>query len=103
MTGILGENDVSGMLADLAAADGAVEVTFGDTTVYGLFDRASAELFAGDMPTVVADAEGVHVEAGSLPGLGNGDTVTVDGTEYRVLKILDHGDGAMQWIALATP
>ena len=55
------------------------------------------------MPTLVADAEGVHVKAGSLPGLQHGSSITVDGTEYSVLKILDHGDGAMQWIALGTP
>ena len=103
MSGILGDSDITAMLEDLAEADGAVEVRFGSASVQGLFDRASAELFAGEMPTLVGDAEVVHVKAGSLPGLGPGSTVTVDGTSYKVQKLLVHGDGAMQAIVLTTP
>jgi len=103
VTGTLGETDIEAMLADLADAEGAVEVRFGSTSVLGLFDRASAELFAGEMPTLVADSEGVHVKAGSLPGLAAGAAIIVGGADYKVLKILAHGDGAMEWIALTSP
>lgn len=103
MPGILGEADVTAILADLDLCDGAVEVCFGSATALGIFDRASAELFAGDMPSLVADAEVVHVKTGSLPGIGSGSEITVDGTSYKVLKVLTHGDGAMQAVALTEP
>jgi len=100
---ILGNSDIGEMIEDLAQAGGAVEVRFGSATTWGLFDRASAELFAGEMPTLVADAEGVHIKSGSLPGIASGSDVTVDGTAYKVMKVILHGDGGMQWLALGEP
>lgn len=100
MPGILGGSDIGEMIDDLAQAGGAVEVSFGSATTWGLFDRASAELFAGEMPVLVADAEGVHIKAGTLPGVRSGSDITVDGTTYTVQKVTLHGDGAMEFLAL---
>jgi hypothetical protein len=106
MPGFLGAADIPAILADLAGADGAVEVTFGATTVTGLFDRAAVQFFDGEMPTTIVDGEAVHIQADSLPGLEHGSTVTVAepgtaGDAYTVIRVLCYGDGAMQRIALA--
>jgi len=101
MSGIFGETDISAMLTDLLAADGAVEVTLGSTTVTGLFDRDAVEIFGVDMATTISEELVVHVKAGGLPGLVSGVDVTVDGAVHRVTKVLPYGDGAMLRIALA--
>lgn len=102
MPGFLGDADIAEILADLAEAGGAVEVTLGATTVTGLFDRAAVQFFDGEMPTMIADGEAVHIKAGSLPGLDPAATITVDGTDYKVLRVLSYGDGAMQRVALTS-
>ncbi len=98
----LGE-DIKAMLADLAGSVGAVEVTVGAVTVYGLLDRDVFEVLGGEMPAVVAADEVVHVQAGVLPGLQSGAAITVGGTAYVVLKVLPYGDGAMIRVALRKP
>lgn len=100
---ILGESDIAEMLADLAAAGGGVDVTLGAATVTGLLDREAAELFGGEMPTLVSADEVVHVQTGALTGLASGASITVDGTSYVVLKVLPYGDGGMTRIALRKP
>lgn len=100
---VLSEADVAAMLADLEEAGGGVHVTFGDVTVTGLLDREAVEVLGGEMPAVVAADETVHVRSGVLPGLASGVPVTLDGTEYVVLKVLTYGDGAMTRIALRKP
>jgi len=99
----LGESDIAEMLADLSAAEGAVEVAIGDTTVTGLLDREAVELLGGEMPGVMAADEMVHVRTGTLPGLASGVAITVGGTSYKILKIIPYGDGAMTRIALRKP
>lgn len=100
MAGILGEADIFAMLTDLAEADSAVGVTLGATTVTGLFDRAAVQFFDGEMPTMIADGEAVHIKAGSLPGVEAGDEIDVAGTTYFVRNVMSYGDGAMQRIGL---
>ena len=102
MPGILGEADIPAMIADLADADSAVEVTLGATTVMGLFDRAAVQFFDGEMATLIAPGEAVHIPADSLPDLEPGAAVTVEGVSFKVLRILPYGDGAMVRIALTT-
>jgi len=99
----LGESDIAAMLADLSAAEGAVDVTIGDTTVTGLLDQEAVELLGGEMPGVIAADEMVHIRTGTLPGLVSGVAITVGGTSYKVLKIMPYGDGAMTRIALRKP
>lgn len=104
MGGILGEEDIVEMLADQLAVDGAVEVTLGATRVTGLLDRAAVQFFDGEMPTMIAEGEAVHVKAGSLPGLEPEAAISVTvgamTTDYTVLRVLKYGDGAMERIAL---
>ena len=99
----LGESDITSMLSDLAAAGGGVNVTLGSATVIGLLAREAAEIFGGDMPTLVATDEAVHVKSGSLSGLVSGVSIVVGGTNYVVLKALPYGDGAMTRIILRKP
>jgi hypothetical protein len=106
VNGILGDADINEMLADLAEAGSAVEVTLGSTTVTGLFDRAAVQIFDGEMPTLIPDGEALHIKAGSLPGLVPAAMLTVTfpgaaaGTDYKVLRILPYGDGAVVRVAL---
>jgi len=100
---VLGEEDVAAMLDDLAEAGGGVDVTLAATTVTGLLDREAVEILGGEMPTVVAADETVHVRSAALPGLASGAPVTVGGVDYVVLKVLSYGDGAMTRIALRKP
>ena len=100
MSGILGENDIAAIIADLADADGAVAVVFGSSSTTGLYDRAALQIFDGEMPTTIAEWEAVHIEAGSLEGLENGSEITVAGVAYTVRAILPYGDGAMERISL---
>ncbi len=100
---VFGGLDIPAMLADLAEADGVVEVTLGGTTVFGLLDREAIEILGGEMPAVVAADEIVHVQSGALPGLKSGVPITVDGTAYVVLKVLPYGDGAMVRVVLRVP
>ena len=102
MPGFLGEADIPEFLADIARADGAVAVTLGATTVTGLFDRAAVQFFDGEMATLIAEGEAVHIQTGSLPGLAPAAAITVDGTDYKVLRVLSYGDGAMQRVALTS-
>ncbi len=95
--------DIPAILADLAEAGGVVEVTLGDTTVFGLLDREAVEILGGEMPAVVAADEIVHIQSGVLPDLQSGASITVDGTGYSVLKVLPYGDGAMVRVALRKP
>jgi hypothetical protein len=99
----LGGFDIASLLADLAEAGGVVEVTLGDTTVFGLLDREAVEILGGEMPAIVAADEIVHIQSGVLPGLQSGAAITVGGTAYNVLKVLPYGDGAMVRVALRTP
>lgn len=101
--GVLGAADIAEVLADLAAAGGAVEVTLGSTTVTGLFDRTTIQIFDGDMPTALVDGESVHIQAGTLPGLKPGSALTVDDVAYKALRVLAYGEGAMVRIALRLP
>jgi len=103
--GILGEEDIDEMLADQLMVDGAVEVTLGATKVTGLLDRAAVQFYDGEMPTMIAEGEAVHVKTGSLPGLEeeNAPISVTEGTtttHYTVLRLLPYGDGAMTRIAL---
>lgn len=106
MSGILGEEDIAEMLADLAGDMSAVEVTLGATTVTGLFDRAAVQMFDGEMPTLIPDGEAVHLKADALAGLEPEAAITVTrpgeetGTSYIVLRLLPYGDGAMVRVAL---
>jgi sorbitol-specific phosphotransferase system component IIA len=100
MSGILGENDIAAILADLVDADATVEVAFGTLTATGLLDRTAIQIFDGEMPTTIADGEAVHIQAGALPGLEPGSAITVAGTSYTVRAILLYGDGAMERISL---
>lgn len=100
MSGRLGESDIAAMLADLAGADGAVEVVLGSLSTTGLFDRAALQIFDGEMPTTVADGEAVHIEAGALAGLVPGSEITVAGVDYTVRSVLPYGDGAMERLSL---
>ena len=99
----LGESDITAILADLAAAGGGVQVTFGGVTVTGLLDREAIELLGDQMPAVVAAEHVVHIQDGVLPGLQSGAAITVGGTAYVVLKVLPYGDGAMVRVLLRTP
>ena len=101
--GFLGETDIAAMLSDLAEAGGGAQVTLGGATVTGLIDLEAAEILGGEMPAVVAADEVVHVKSESLPGLASGVPITVDGTDYVVLKALPYGDGAMTRIVLRKP
>jgi len=88
------------MIADLAEADGAVEIVLGSATTTGLSDRAALQIFDGEMPTMIAEPEAVHIEAGSLAGLESGSEITVAGVDYRVRAVLPYGDGAMERLSL---
>jgi hypothetical protein len=99
----LGESDIAAMLADLAAAGGAVEVILGAAKTTGLDDRQAAEVFGGEMPGVISMDEGVHVQTGALPGLASGSAITVDGVARVVREATPYGDGAMTRIALRDP
>jgi hypothetical protein len=99
----LGAADIAAMLADLDAAEGAVEVTLGSNTVNGLRDEEAVELLGGEMPAIVAADLIVHVASGSLPGLASKSSVVVDGSSYKILKVMPYGDGAMTRIALRQP
>lgn len=101
--GHLGEEDLIPMLDGFSEASATVAVTFGAITVTGLYDRVALQVFDGDMPTVIPDGESVHIVAGSLTDLAPGDSITVDGVSYKVLRILPYGDGAMERLALTTP
>jgi len=100
MSGILGETDIAAMIADLADADGAVEVVLGSSSTTGLFDRVALQIFDGEMPTTIADGEAVHIKAGSLAGLAPGSEISVAGVDYKVRAVLPYGDGAMERISL---
>lgn len=100
MSGILGESDIAAMLADLAGAEGAVEVVLGSGTTTGLSDRVALQIFDGEMPTMIAEPEAVHIEAGSLAGLVPGSEITVGGVDYKVRGILPYGDGGMERLSL---
>lgn len=99
----LGEADIAGLLEDMDLSGGAVSVTFGTITVTGIFDRTAIQVFDGDMPTTIIDGLSVHVQLSALPGLDNGSELTVDGIEYKALRVLPYGDGAMARIALRLP
>ena len=101
--GHLGENDIAEMLSDLSGASATVAVTFGSATVTGLKDTVALQIFDGDMPTVIPEAESVNIVAGSLSDLEPGSIITIDGTSYKVLRVLPYGDGAMERLALTTP
>lgn len=101
MAGILGEADIGPMLADILAMGGAVAVTFGSTTVAGLYDRDAVEIFGADTGPTIAEELVVHIQAGRLPGLVSGSTITVDGAAHRVTRVLPYGDGAMARIVMA--
>ncbi len=95
--------DIGAILADLAAACGAVRVTLGEATTFGLLNREAVEILGGEMPAVVAADEVIHLQAGTLPGLQSGAAITVGETAYNVLKVLPYGDGAMVRVALRKP
>ncbi len=99
----LGASDIAAMLADLADAEGAVEVTLGAVTTNGLLDQGAVELLGGEMPGVIGAEDIVHIRSGILPGLESGVAITVNGTSYKVLQVLPYGDGAMTRIALRKP
>jgi L-fucose isomerase-like protein len=103
VSGILGESDVAAMLADLAQAGGGVTVTLGTATTTGLLNHEAMEILGGEMPGVVAADDVVHVRSGVLPGLASGASITVDGTEFKVMQVFPYDDGAMVRIALRTP
>jgi hypothetical protein len=99
----LGDRDITAILADFAAAGSAVRVTLGEGSATGLLDREAVEIFAGEMPALVAAEHVVHLQSGALPGLEPGAAITVAGTPFVVLKVLPYGDGAMVRALLRTP
>lgn len=98
--GFLGQDEITEMMAVLAAAGGGVTVVRGSTSVHGLRDREAVELFGQDTPGVRAMDEVVHVASAALPNLTPGTYLTVDGTAYRVRDVVSYGDGALLAIHL---
>ncbi len=99
----LGEADIAEMLADLKQAGGTVDVALAGTTVIGLRDNQAAQLFEGEMPSLISNEESVHVQTGSLPGLTSGSALTVNGVARVARECLPYGDGAMTRIMLGRP
>lgn len=88
------------MIADLAEADGAVEVVLGSSTTTGLSDRAALQIFDGEMPTTGAEGKAVHIKTGSLSGVEPGSEITVAGVDYTVRAVFPYGDGGMERLSL---
>ena len=94
---IFGAADLDALLAQMG-----VSVTFGSTTVNGLFDRDDVFLQDPSGMHVSTRRQSVLVKTGALAGLTVNSAITVDGNPYHIRDVsLEPGDGAFTRITLA--
>jgi hypothetical protein len=104
----LGANDITAMIADLAAMGATVAVAFSPagqpaSSVDGLRDRDVIELLGGEGAGIAATDDAVSIQTGALPGMVVGSPITIDGVAYTVHAMQPYGDGAMTRILPRTP
>lgn len=87
----LGDNDTAALLADLKALGEAVDVVLGGTTTQGVVRRNQDVL--GQDGHLIERVDLVTIKAGTLPGLANGNTLTVGGVS-RTVRDIPQGDDA---------
>lgn len=93
-------NDVAAMLADQFFT---VAVSIGNSSTRGipdLFDQQASSVLPFD---VVEKIKVITIKKGSLVGLAEEASITVDGTAYKVRQFLDADDGAITHVAFVTP
>lgn len=61
----------------------------------GIVDESDEDRFSSADTTLAAHEIAVTVATASFPGLAAGATVTVDGTDYRVVQVRQLDDGAL--------
>lgn len=86
-----GEPDIDAMLEDMG-----VPVIHGVTEAKGLVDIATTDLAESEGP---ADLHGtllsVLVRTSRFPAVASGDTISVDGADYRIVHLQRVDDGAL--------
>ena len=79
-------------------ADFGVTVTRGEDTTTGVLDMPS-EVIAGGM--VITTDYALTIASSALPGLGYGDSLTVDGAAYTVREVRQQDDGAFSIVYMS--
>lgn len=83
---------------DVFLADFGVTVVKGSTTTTGVLDMPS-EVIAGGM--VITTDYALTIKTSALPGLGYGDSLTVDGEAYTVREVRAQDDGRFSIVYLS--
>jgi hypothetical protein len=91
---MLGDSDLSYLIKSVG-----VPMTFvsGGVTYsgFGVVDASDQDLYDADGGQFAGRVTVVKVKAGDFPGIGEGTSVTLDGTAYRVIQMRQKDDGAI--------
>lgn len=100
MFGNIGDADIEFMLRDAG-----VPVSYTRQGLKfvgnGIVDFNDATMLTGESATFAGKTITVTLRAADFPGVAEGQTLTVDGTDYLVVSVMQQDDGALSHVIVA--
>jgi hypothetical protein len=101
----LGESEIEQQLAQIGHPASFTDSTGVVHESYAALDESDQDVATAEGGTIAARVTVATFKTGVFPGLEAGDTLTIDGTDYRVTQVrLQERDGALTdaWCARKT-
>ena len=86
---------------DYMLEDAGVPVAFNGVTSHGVLHVEDVQMVSFDGGTITGRKHRVVVATSAFSGLGEGKTITVDGTDYRITQAWQAHDGKLTEVWLA--
>jgi hypothetical protein len=80
---------------DVMLAEFGVDVTVGATTAKAIVDVSDESVLQGQAADFVGEVVTITVKSGVFATLAEGDSLTADGVNYRVMRVQRVDDGAL--------
>ena len=95
MPGAFIQNDIATLLVSSEFGEASGDVTWKGNQIAAIFDNADTEVPTGD-DTMILQQPMITCASVSVPGIAEGDAVTVRSVPYRVDHWIDDGTGMIE-------